>query len=111
MVLEAEKSTICLLSAREPGKSVVIQSKVKGLRVEADGVSPARDESKSPRTRNADVLGREKMMPQLRLRDRQLALPLPYCSIRTLNRLADAHPHWGGHLLSPFNSNTNLSLK
>lgn len=40
MVLEAEKSTICLLSAREPGKSVVIQSKVKGLRVEADGVSP-----------------------------------------------------------------------
>lgn len=88
----------------------MIQSEVKGLRVEADGVSPDMS-PKAEEPGTADVLGQEKMMSQLRQRDRQLALPLPFRSIRTLNRLADAHPHWGGHQLPPCNSSTNLFQK
>lgn len=86
---EIPQSAICKLENQKA--SGAIQSEAKGLRT---FLGP-----EEPRTRSSDR-ARENGCPGSRS-SRKCILPLPFCSLRALNRLDDAHaPWWGWSLYS-----------
>ena len=79
--------TTCHLQAGDPGKPVGwFQSESEGLRTRrSKGVTS------SPR-------GEEPKTPQLSQAEREVHPP-PFCPTQTLQKLRNAHPNGGGHLL------------
>lgn len=92
--MEAKKTRDLLSANRRPRKICgVIQSESEGLRIRsADGVSS--DLGLKPAKHLSNGWGKTDIPAQAR--ESASALPLPFCSIWTLNGLDEAHLHWGG---------------
>lgn len=96
-VWEVPQSAVCKLESQE--SNGIIHSESKSLRIrEADGASLR----SGPKTWKPGEDG----SPQLK-QNKQISLPLPFCSVHTLSGLDEAHHIGGPTTFEPTTSNAN----